>query len=145
MEVILTVLTTPGLHYPRPHLLTHMGSSSQISSMDRLNTMLISARPDADASPHFTLLPFQQLDLMEIPTTLTAITTAMPTISLESGAQSSISWRPTNTPGELPHTHAQEMVHTTTAATEVARPPLISSKRVFSDLVRRSTLELHSM
>ena len=145
MEVILTVLTTPGLHSPRPHLLTHMGSSNQISSMDLLSMTLISVRLDADASPHSIPLPSQQLALMEIPTTPTATTTVTPTTSQESGAQSSISWRPTSTHGELLHTPAQETVHTTTAATEVARPPLIFSKRVFSDPVRRSTLELHSM
>ena len=145
VEVISTVLTTPEQHYPRAHLLTQMAFSSQISSTDRLSTMLISVRLDADVSQDFILLPFQQLDLTETLTTLTATITVTPTTSQESIAQSLISWKQTNTPGELPHTLALEVVHTTTIATEVANKLLISSKRVFSDPVRRSTLEHHSM
>jgi len=84
--------------------------------------MLISLNPDAAAMQHFISSLCQPRTLMEIPLLeRVEITTVMQIWLEETGAQNSISWRPTLTPGTLPHINVmlQMIRDITTTVTEV--------------------------
>ena len=135
----MTVDTMPEPPSLKAQASTQMASSDPISLTVQSSTTLTSARLTVAVSPPSTPLPFQRLDLMDNHTIPMATTTVMPTTSQENGAQSSILWRLTSSPGELLHTPAMEMALTITTATEVVRTPLISSRKEPSDLEEKST------
>ena len=141
----MTVDTMPEPPSPKVQASIQMASLDLTSSTVQLSMTLTSVRLTVAVSPPSTLLPFQQLDLMASHTIPMATTTVMPTTSQESGAQSLILWRPTSSPGELPHTPVMATAHITTTATEVARMPLISSRKEPLDPEEKSTHMLLSM